>query len=103
MRIIRAIFRFFFNHYWHLNIKEKRKIGTNTGWNWIVNTRDEYIGYSLYGYRSVYTTMTVSMYFNKPYQNRDYALVAMMIHWRLYRKGYKLTKDNKIVEQKDVK
>ena len=90
MKVIRAVVRFLFNAYWGLSI-QKRYV------NWDFKTRgDKYVGYFLFSKERKGSKITIPMYFDKPYRNKDYALVAMMIHWRLYIKGYKLTKKNKI-------
>ena len=96
MRIIRAIFRYFFNRYYNLHIKHHREIGTYCGWDWVTNFKNEYIGYVVYGYHGA-TEISMEMNFDKPYMNRDYAVIAMMIHWRLYCHGYKMNSVNQVL------
>lgn len=96
MKTIRAMSRFFFNKYWGLSIRKKL-----IDWDFMTDKTGKYIGYCVFGVKEKGgVTISVPMLFDKPYTNKDYALVAMMIHWRLYCKGYKLTKDNKIAQKK---
>ena len=99
MRIIRAIYRFFFIWYWRLTVSKKWDCTTVRGWDFIVNGKDQYIGYVLHGERNG-TTITMPMHFNRPYTNLYYAVVDMMFLWFNFRAGYKPDSEGRIKDTK---
>ena len=84
-KIIKSLKRSYYVFVYQLDkgMKTKDK-GSVCYWNWIVNSKNNYIGFYLFG-KSRFSKRRIQFVFkfDKPYRNRDYAIVARLFaYWK---------------------